>query len=111
MLGPTESTGGKLAGMSGSHRPEGVFLVTTPGGASTRGGRCRAAIADMAPTILRLCGIDPPAGLDGRGLDGVAVPSSETETSKRDPLISEHPYDPAEEREISARLSALGYLE
>jgi predicted AlkP superfamily phosphohydrolase/phosphomutase len=110
VLGAGESTGGKLAGMSGSHRPEGIFLVSAEGLASRRGARRHVAIADMAPTILRVCGVDPPAGLDGRALDGVPVPSFETESPETEPLASERPYNPAQESEISARLAALGYL-
>jgi predicted AlkP superfamily phosphohydrolase/phosphomutase len=111
VLGASESTGGKLAGMSGSHRPEGIFLVSAQDLGPARGGQRGAAIADMAPTILRLCGVDPPVGLDGRVVDGIPPPRFETETPKASAPVSEHPYDPAEEYEISARLAALGYLE
>jgi predicted AlkP superfamily phosphohydrolase/phosphomutase len=110
VLGASERAGGKLAGMSGSHRPEGIFLVSAQDLGPARGGH-GVAIADMAPTILRLCGVDPPVGLDGRVVDGIPLPRFETETPKASAPVSEHPYDPAEEYEISARLAALGYLE
>ena len=73
VLGASESTGGKLAGMSGSHRPEGVFLRQRLG-ARVNGGRRGARQSPIwrRPSCA-VCAIDPPAGLDGKALDGVAA--------------------------------------
>jgi hypothetical protein len=47
--------GGKLAGMSGSHRPDGLFMLS---GAPVQPGRVDGAqIADMAPTVMALCDV------------------------------------------------------
>ena len=108
VLTASECGSGKLVGMSGSHRPDGMFVLSASDLARSRRG---AAIADMAPTILRLCAIDPPAGLDGKALVGSPPSSCGTEVSDIQAPASEHPYDAAEENEISARLTALGYLE
>jgi hypothetical protein len=94
--------------MSGSHRPDGMFVLSA---SDLPRGRRAAAIADMAPTILRLCAIDPPAGLDGKALVGSPRSSCSTQGSDIQAAASEHPYDAAEEHEINARLTALGYLE
>jgi predicted AlkP superfamily phosphohydrolase/phosphomutase len=103
-----ELEGGKLAGMSGSHRTDGLFVLAGDG--VPRGGRAGGAgIADMTPTLLALSGLEPPAGLDGRPLLG--------ETSGAGPVATDggptasRAYSAAEEREIAARLSALGYID
>jgi predicted AlkP superfamily phosphohydrolase/phosphomutase len=54
-------------GRSGNHRPEGFYLLRDPriGSGPLREG---AHILDLAPTILRLMSLDPPAHLQGRPL-------------------------------------------
>ncbi len=106
-----ESAGGKLAGMSGSHRPDGIFMVSPMSVGAARTGSGRAAMADLAPTILQLCGIDPPPGLDGRALLAPASPRLQPLSAKPASASAEHVYGPAEEHEIAARLTALGYLQ
>ncbi len=101
--------GGKLAGMSGSHRPNGVFLLAN----GSRAGRRIEGVrmADMAPTILDLCGVHLSAEFDGKTITAVA----QTSESPFKPVMSgrghERPYGEAEEGEIAARLRALGYLQ
>jgi predicted AlkP superfamily phosphohydrolase/phosphomutase len=107
-LDPSEWTGGKLAGMSGSHRVEGVFLLNN---GPILGPRrvIGAHIADMAPTILSLCGVQVPAGLDGR-----AVISGRGMADRIGSLAvaaDEHAYTQTENEEVAARLAALGYLQ
>jgi predicted AlkP superfamily phosphohydrolase/phosphomutase len=108
VLTADECGSGKLVGMSGSHRPDGMFVLSA---SDLAWGRRGAAIADMAPTILRLCAVDPPAGLDGKALLGSPRSRCGTEASDIQAPASENPYDAAEEHEINARLAALGYLE
>lgn len=100
--------GGKLRGMSGSHRPDGVFILNGPGVAP---GELRGAdITDLAPTILALC--------DGPGLvesDGGVLPCVEGAAGapRSEPYVPpiEASYDPREEGCIRQRLEQLGYLE
>jgi predicted AlkP superfamily phosphohydrolase/phosphomutase len=99
--------GGKLAGMSGSHRADGLFLLCGEGVAP---GRCAGAqIADMAPSILALCGLPVPAEWDGRPLpcvtpNGVGAAAGD-ETGGR-----EVAYGAVEEADLQRRLAQLGYL-
>lgn len=104
-----ESGGGKLSGMSGSHRADGVFLVSNT---DTRVRRrlTHVQMVDMTPTILRLCGVDVSADFDGVAIDAVAPDGPHARQSAAPPC-DEQPYTHAEEREIAARLSALGYLQ
>jgi len=102
--------GGKLSGMNGSHRPDGVFLLKTgpvPVGRRIDG----VGIADMAPTIMRLCGVKPPADFDGRTLNCVVSPIQYPLGPVAGGNHGERMYGDTEEREIAARLSALGYLQ
>jgi len=106
---PSDSDRGKLTGMSGSHRPEGVFALAGPQ-VKADGYQEGARIEDAAATILSLCGIESPKEFDGRTLSlGVDV----TECLGREPTtpLSERGYEPREEAEIAARLADLGYLE
>lgn len=102
-----ELRGGKLSSMSGSHRSDGLFVLTGEGVPQDR-RVANAAIADMAPTIMNLAGCEPPAGLDGRVLVGRPLQNAacvDAETG------APTPYTAAEEREIAGRLAALGYIE
>lgn len=102
-IGP--QPGGKLQGMSGSHRPEGVFALMAPG--VEAGGPGVAEIADMGATILAQLGVDLPEDIDGRpiGCGGLCAPAG-----RLGGAMPEEDYSRDEEREIEARLSALGYL-
>lgn len=100
--------GGKLAGMSGSHRPDGLFLLC---GAPVQPGRVDGAgIADLAPTVLALCGVAAPADWDGRALAALQprplAPASEGVSWD----AVESDYDEAESADLQRRLERLGYL-
>jgi predicted AlkP superfamily phosphohydrolase/phosphomutase len=100
-------SGGKLAGMSGSHRSDGLFMLS---GEGVPAGRVDGAnIADMAPSILSLCGLPIPAQWDGRPLPCLAAgPSSRgTDDVSADAEVT---YGPAEEADLQRRLAQLGYL-
>jgi len=108
-LDACECAGGKLTGMSGSHRPDGIVLLAhdrVPHGQWLRG----AQIGDLAPTILDLCGASIPADFDGRTISPVVSPSEGREMPVSGGQRGERWYGPAEEHEIAARLMDLGYL-
>lgn len=109
LLDDAECAGGKLAGMNGSHRSAGVFMLSAgrPSGGYVRG----LHIADMAPTILDLCNVQVPAEFDGKTVQSVAQPSQDPAMPAALRQRGEEYYGEAEEGEIAARLSALGYLE
>jgi len=104
------SDGGKLAGMSGSHRSDGLFVMA---GKDVGGlGRIQgAAIADMAPTIMNLAGADLPRGLDGRLIEPRDLNRDPADPVEQDNANTPQPYSDAEESEIAARLEALGYID
>ncbi len=101
--------GGKLAGMSGSHRREGIFILA---GRGVVAGRVRGArMADMAPTVLSLLGFAADDRFDGRVLD-CAAPADGGRKSLDSPLNSagETYYDEHQEAALRTRLQQLGYL-
>jgi predicted AlkP superfamily phosphohydrolase/phosphomutase len=99
--------GGKLAGMSGSHRPDGLFMLAGPAVAP---GRVEGAgIADLAPTILALCGVAAPADWDGRALAALRrAPLASVAAAA--PATPETDYDDAAAADLQRRLEQLGYL-
>ena len=100
---------GKLSGMSGSHRPDGLFVMN---GGGVRGlGRIEGAgIADMAPTLLSLIGADLPRGLDGQPIGERDTQQRVMEPQQESRAERLRRYTAAEEREIASRLEDLGYL-
>ncbi|MBI4514408.1 MAG: alkaline phosphatase family protein [Deltaproteobacteria bacterium] len=108
-MSSAEVAGGKLSGLSGSHRRDGLFALVGP---VTQGVFHGATIADMTPTILALCGVAVPEGLDGRVLSCVAGRFTKAVAGGEDPPSeAEIGYDPAQERIVEDRLRALGYIE
>ncbi|RMG20934.1 MAG: hypothetical protein D6729_01960 [Deltaproteobacteria bacterium] len=104
--------GGKGRGTVGVHRPEGVLILSGAGVDLPR----VVPIWDCAPTLLELCGVKPPPGLDGRSLLSPACPQPAASTPA--PVVPAQlrqvpplTYGPEEEAVVAARLRALGYLE
>ncbi len=105
-MGVEELVGGKRFGMSGSHRPNGMYLLA---GAGAGAGEARSAgILDMAPTILSLCGMVPPEWMEG---------SSVLQPAERRAWLPEVPwegpeqvYGAGDEVVLEERLRALGYI-
>ncbi|MBX3027532.1 alkaline phosphatase family protein [bacterium] len=99
--------GGKLAGMSGSHRPDGLFMLR---GAPVQPGEVDGAgIADLAPTIMALCGVAPPSDWDGHTLAALrAAPLAPVAPAACAPV--ERDYDAAAAADLQRRLEQLGYL-
>ena len=54
-------------GRSGNHRPQGFYLLRDPARAQGP-ARTDAHILDLAPTVLRLLAVEPPAHMKGRSL-------------------------------------------
>jgi predicted AlkP superfamily phosphohydrolase/phosphomutase len=110
-LARDEYGAGKGAGLNGSHRRDGLFIVAGPGVA--RAGAVPAAdIVDVLPTLLPLAGLPIPLGLDGTPVRTVLdraprwAPDALAESAG-----PPTPYAEGESREIAARLRSLGYLE
>jgi predicted AlkP superfamily phosphohydrolase/phosphomutase len=69
--------------LTGCHRPNGLLMAY---GAGVRPGHLGdASILDLAPTILAALGLDVPAGMDGRVLDGL-LPGQSPLNAARLPL-------------------------
>jgi predicted AlkP superfamily phosphohydrolase/phosphomutase len=52
-----------------NHDWEGIFIMRAPDGARQPRGELRGlTLYDVAPTVLRLCGMDPPADMIGKSL-------------------------------------------
>lgn len=115
---------------SGSHRDDGIFLCHGPNvrrGASLDGAR----IIDLAPTLLRLLGVEVPADMDGRVLDEILAAPGEAVGHDRVngnghcaaealvPAFFAAPAEPAadacysetDQEKVGERLRALGYIE
>jgi len=98
--------GGKLAGMSGSHRPNGIIALHGPGIAAARVSGVQ--MVDLAPTVLALCGVAAPADWDGRALAlGAELEPTRAEAPWQ---ARELTYGAAESAELERRLEQLGYL-
>ena len=114
-LEPGEFAGGRGRGLNGTHRPDGMFILAG-GNLPVLGRREGVAIADLAPTLLTLTGLDVPPWMDGvipEGLRPAGAAASPRGRRPPPPPASgmQQPYGPDEEREVAARLAALGYLD
>ncbi len=103
-------------GPTGDHRMEGILLATGP---AIRPGPLGddATLLDLTPTVLRLLGVTPPAGLDGRVLseilDASRLPDrawAAGESPKTPGAVDADGYTPDEQAIIEQRLADLGYL-
>lgn len=95
-------------GFSGHHGPIGVLAAGGPG---VGHGRLESAsIADLAPTVLALLGVDAGEQLDGSVLP-LFTPAGElvTATGGEREVSEQSVYSENEEAEIQERLRALGY--
>ncbi len=100
-LQPHEFLGGKERGMTGNHRPTGILFLSKP---TPCGAAC---LEDIAPTVL--------AELDVAGprMDGTSMLGEYIESDRDVQFAAPHAagYNESQEREIEARLRALGYFE
>lgn len=108
VLGAEEIRGGKLAGLGGSHRPDGIVVLA---GAAAPPAGCLEGVrmADMAPTVLAACGLPAPAEFDGVTITDSVRTEGSVGVSTSSPAA--HAFSAADERELEERLRALGYRE
>lgn len=98
---------------SGVHAMDGVFAAhgpLVPPGVDL--GACD--IVDVAPTLLALLGVRPPADIDGRLMAGVLRGDEAGERDALEPTLicpPEEALTPEEEAALERSLRALGYLE
>lgn len=105
------------ARISGTHRPEGVFIAAGPlvaAGASPGSPR----IVDVMPTVLALLGLPIPSDVEGRPLTGILTPEAAARLPpRRGPPVGPPGgngdgggLDGASAAAVEASLRALGYL-
>lgn len=98
-LEPHEFLGGKERGMTGNHRPEGVFFLSQPVEPQTM------SLLDVAPTVYQLLGVSAPA------LEGASLLGRPAEAAQPHEHAAVSPYTAEQEAAIEARLRDLGYFE
>jgi predicted AlkP superfamily phosphohydrolase/phosphomutase len=96
----------------GPHRREGIFIARGP--ELGAGELPPAAIEDIAPTILHLCGLPVPEDMDGRVLTEMleaptVVRRAAAASAASAPTASA--FSPEEEAAVQERLRQLGYLD
>jgi predicted AlkP superfamily phosphohydrolase/phosphomutase len=95
-------------GFSGHHGPIGIIAAAGPSVAHTAVEG--AQIADLAPTVLALLGVQAETAFDGRPLAAFAAALDPVALGAAEGAVSEETvYSGEEERAISERLEALGY--
>ncbi len=102
--------GGKLQGLSGSHRREGIFALSGPRIPKIQ-ARLTVAMEQFAPTILKMCGVAYPMQFfDGEIFAPVVSGVSRTVGPEPSALVpTQRVYTEEEEAEILRRLKDLGY--
>lgn len=108
-LRPEEHLGGKERGMTGNHRPVGVFLMSAP----TPSREC--SLLDIAPTVYAALGVAGPA-MEGVSLvSGDRVVLSDARAGETPAPPGRHDaasvYTDEETAAVEARLRDLGYFE
>ncbi len=108
-LDPAERIGAKGIGTAGVHAPDGFLAAAGP--QIRPGAKLGAArLEDVAPTALRLLGLEPSEDLDGRPLAAIApAPGAvRLEMPTDQDLVSGR--GPVDDAEVLGRLERLGYL-
>jgi predicted AlkP superfamily phosphohydrolase/phosphomutase len=108
---------GSKAHYVGSHRHEGIIVLSGP--SANSGARVSASIEDVAPTMLYLLGEPVPAELEGRVLTEAIAPAvldarMPVYVDDSEPGVgvgAARPYDEAGVAQVEERLRDLGYLE
>ena len=105
---PASTPSSENYGFSGHHGPIGMLAAAGP---AIEAGVVRdAGIQDLAPTVLRMLGVDAETAFDGRPLDGFrAAGSLVAAAADAGPGQQSGVYTDEEERAIRERISALGY--
>jgi predicted AlkP superfamily phosphohydrolase/phosphomutase len=100
---------------SGSHRPDGIFVLAGP--AARDGAELAPGILDVAPTVFYLLDEPIPVDFEGRLLAEALEPAllDERPAHYAEPeeieLAQPHGYDEAGAAAVEERLRSLGYLE
>lgn len=101
---------GEPFGISASHSMNGLLVVS---GEKIKNGKIRASIPDLAPTFLHMLGLPVPRDMDGRVItelfETCTVPKY-AEAKSGVEVSPHHTFSAKEEKEIEARLRALGYI-
>jgi len=95
-LDPVEFGGGRGRGMNGTHRRDGILIVTGEGPPSRFGDLEKPRLRHVAPAVLATMGVPGAKNSDADG---------------RNPGPTAPDYSPEEDARVAARLRALGYLE
>ncbi|MFC2029897.1 alkaline phosphatase family protein [Chloroflexota bacterium] len=109
-LTESERLGAKGGSMNGSHRPDGILLLSGAGvRAAVRLAGCH--ITDVAPTLLQLLGTPLPEGLDGRVLSEALLDGDRTTTftPAGNLDLPPEPYTDEQAERLGRRLRGLGY--
>jgi predicted AlkP superfamily phosphohydrolase/phosphomutase len=107
-LAAHEHGAGKGAGTNGVHRPDGLFVVAGSG-IRAAGEVAACHVTDVVPTLWAAAGRAVPEGLDGAPCEAALdVPWRAARDDVAAPTVPDVAVD---EREIAARLAALGYAE
>jgi predicted AlkP superfamily phosphohydrolase/phosphomutase len=101
-LRPEEFLGGKERGMTGNHRPWGIFALSQPVAAR------ECSLLDVAPTVLAALGVTGPP-MEGRSLLNAAAAAMTAGPSAYS--APDHVYSEEESAAVEARLRSLGYFE
>lgn len=100
----------------GDHAPEGLFVLSSPRVRPGLRGQ-RAQITDIAPTMLHLLGLEVPAWMDGRVLEGFLAEQFTRDRPVRygdagaADASGELAYSDEDAEKVAERLRNLGYLE
>jgi predicted AlkP superfamily phosphohydrolase/phosphomutase len=108
-----EMRGVRSMSMSGSHRPEGLFLFSGEQLSPQEKNPAHITIQDVCPTVLSVLGISPSVDMDGYSLlsseNNVAakqiIPSQDTLST------TTVPYTANQGQKVKDKLQHLGYLE
>lgn len=101
--------------LEGTHRKEGIFIAAGPG--VCHNPDVIAQLGDCAPTICALLGLRVPEDMEGRVLEEIFVSKPVVERERAGKVLgaatasTEKVYSEADEKEITERLTNLGYLE
>jgi predicted AlkP superfamily phosphohydrolase/phosphomutase len=100
---------------NGSHRLEGMLVMSGPDVKNDPNRQKNASIMDLAPTILHLFGFQKPAAMDGHVLENwlnqaSGTPENLTEINQVSGGPDEVPLTEEEEQEMVEQLRKLGYL-
>ncbi|MFQ6104067.1 MAG: alkaline phosphatase family protein [Candidatus Glassbacteria bacterium] len=111
-LATEELIGSKGKGMNGSHRREGIYIVSGPSLRGQEEGQT-FSIWDPAVTVLEFMGVEITDEMDGVDMSKSLREDAASKASaqKWTRSVSQEPLSQSEQEEIAKRLRSLGYLE